>query len=96
MIDDVLRQKLVNIAQPSIALVTGILPARLDGQLVKGQGVGNSGGAAVSESERHSMLAATSSVFDSLLNSFKHFLHNTIAPHGMKSECFFLLHSTRA
>ena len=37
MIDDMLRLKLVNIAQPSIALVTGILPTRLDGQPVKGQ-----------------------------------------------------------
>jgi hypothetical protein len=30
---------------------------------------------------------------DLLLNSFKHVLHNSITPHGMKIERFFSFHS---
>jgi hypothetical protein len=65
MIGDMLRQKLVNIAQCSIDVTYGILPKRLDGQLVKSPRAGNVGYiAAISETERHSMLAAASSVFE--------------------------------
>ncbi len=95
MIDDMLQQNWSTLHSHSIDLKFRHSTKAARDKPVKGQGAEHfaSTGGVLAPMSRHARRRVLH-FRAALLNSFKHILHNAITSNGMKSACFFPVHSS--